>query len=101
MHSIGGASNVPTSFFFDAALELLEVREHFALLLHQEDPRVARVVIDEGGVVAASAERRRLSRSPYVRVYYVVVKKTIPRRKQCTTCVNRPLHVGTLLLYNN
>ena len=45
--------------------------EHFALLLHREDPRIARVVVDEGDVVAASAERRRLSRSPYVRVDYV------------------------------
>ena len=32
---------------------------------------------------------------------YIVVKKTVPRRKQGTTCVNRPLHVGTILLYNN
>ena len=45
--------------------------EHFALLLHREDPRVAQVVVDEGDVVAASAERRRLSRSPYVRVDYI------------------------------
>ena len=25
----------------------------------------------------------------------VVVKKTVPRRKPCIACVNRPLHVGT------
>ena len=62
---------MPTGLFFDLSLELLEVREHFALLLDREDPRVTRVVVDEGDVVAASAERRRLSRSPYVRVYYV------------------------------
>ena len=62
---------MPTGFFLDLSLEPLEVREHFALLLHREDPRVARVVIDEGDVVAASAERRRLSRSPYVRVDYL------------------------------
>ena len=57
-------------FFFDLSFELLKVGEHFALLHHQEDPRVARVVVDEGDVVAASAEHRRLSRSPYVRVDY-------------------------------
>ena len=57
---------MPTSFFFDLSLELLEVREHFSLLLHGEDPRVARVVVDEGDVIKASVERRRLSQSPYV-----------------------------------
>ena len=31
----------------------------------------------------------------------IVVKKTVPRRKPCTACVNRPLHMGTLLLYKN
>ena len=45
--------------------------EYFALLLHRIYPRVARVVVDEGDVVAASAERRRLSRSPYIQVDYV------------------------------
>ena len=29
-----------------------------------------------------------------------VVKKNVPGRKSCIACVNRPLHVGTLLLYN-
>ena len=62
---------MPTGFFFNSTIELLEVGEHFILLLFREDPCVARVVIDEGDVVAASAERRRLSRSPYVRVDYV------------------------------
>ena len=62
---------MPTGFFLDWTFEPLEVREHFTLLLHREDPRVVRVVVDEGDVVAASAERRRLSRSPYIRVYYI------------------------------
>ena len=62
---------MPIGFFLDLSLELLEVREHFALLLHREDPCVARVVVDEGDVVAASAECWRLSRSHYVRVNYV------------------------------
>ena len=62
---------MPTGFFLDLSLEPLEVREHFALLLHREDPRIARVVVNEGDIVAASAERRRLSWSPYVRMYYV------------------------------
>ena len=62
---------MPTDFFFNSALKLLEVGEHFALLFRWEDPRIARVVIDEGDVVAASADRRLLSWSPYIRVYYV------------------------------
>ena len=62
---------MPTGFFLNLYFDSLEVREHFAVLLHREDPRVTRVVIDEGDVVVASAERLRLSRSPYVRVYYV------------------------------
>ena len=60
-----------TGFFLGLAFEPLKVGEHFTLLLHREDPRVAQVVVDEGDVVATSAERRRLSRSPYIRVYYV------------------------------
>ena len=58
-------------FFLHLALELLEVGEHFSLLLYQEDPRVAGVVVDEGNVVAAPSNRRRLSRFPYIRVYDV------------------------------
>ena len=56
---------MPTGFFFDSSLELLEVGEHFTHLLHWVDPREALVVTDEGDVIAASAERRRLSWSPY------------------------------------
>ena len=51
------ASNVPTGFFLDLSLELLEVREHFALLLHREDPRVARVVIERMCVCVCVRER--------------------------------------------
>ena len=54
--------------FFDLALELLEVGEHFTLLLHREDLSVARVVVDEGYVISGSADRQHLSRSPYIRV---------------------------------
>ena len=46
-----------TDFFLDLSHELLEVSEHFTLLLHREDPFLTRVVIDEGDVVAASAAR--------------------------------------------
>ena len=60
-----------TGFFLDLSLELLEVREQFTLHVHPEDPHVARMVVDEGDVVAASAERQRLSRTPYIRVYYI------------------------------
>ena len=61
---------MPTGFFLHLALELLKVGEHCTLLLHREDPRVERVVVDEGDVVAASADRRHLSRSPCrIRVY--------------------------------
>ena len=56
---------MPTGFFFDSSLELLEVGEHFTHLLHWVDPREALVVTDEGDVIAASTERRRLSWSPY------------------------------------
>ena len=59
---------MPTNFFLDAAFQPLEVREHFAVLHHREDPCVERMVVDEGDVVAASTEHRRLSRSPYIRV---------------------------------
>ena len=62
---------MPSRSFLHLALELLEVGEHFALLLHREDPRVARVVVDEGDVVPISFERRCLSWSPYIRVDYV------------------------------
>ena len=62
---------MPTGFFLHLAFEPLKVGEHFALLLHRIYPRVARVVVDEGDVVAASAERRRLRQSPYVRVDYL------------------------------
>ena len=62
---------MPTHFFLHLALEVLEEGEHFILLLHREDPRVARVVVDKGDVVAASADRQCLSRSPYVQVDYV------------------------------
>ena len=60
-----------TNFFFDSSLELLEVGEDFSLLLHREDPCIVRVVINEGDVVAASANRRCLSRFLYVVVDYV------------------------------
>ena len=59
---------MPTGFFFDSAVELLEVGEHFALLLDWEDPHRAGVVVDEGNVVVASADRRDFSRSPYIQV---------------------------------
>ena len=62
---------MPTGFFLHLSLEILEVGEHFTTLLHREDPRVARVVVDGGDVVAASADHRRLSQSPYVRMDYV------------------------------
>ena len=62
---------MPTSFFFDLTLELLEVGEHLTLLLHLEDPCVARLVVDEGDVESVSADRRHFSRSPYIRVYDV------------------------------
>ena len=45
----------PIGFFLHLSLELLEVGEHFALLLLRKNPRVARVVVDEGDVVEASA----------------------------------------------
>ena len=62
---------MPTDFFLHLAFEPLKVGEHFALLLQRVYPRVVRVVVNEGDVVAASAERRHLSQSPYVRVDYV------------------------------
>ena len=62
---------MPTGFFFNLALELLEVEEHFVILLHRVDPRVARVVVDEGYVVSAFVDCQRLSQSPYIRVYDV------------------------------
>ena len=58
-------------FFFDLSLKLLEVGEHFTLLLDWEDPCVARVVVDEGDLRTTSSDRQCLSRSPYIRVYYV------------------------------
>ena len=58
-----------TGFFSDLALQLLEVGQHFALLLHREDPHVARVVVDEGDIVSASADLRCLSWSPYIQMY--------------------------------
>ena len=60
-----------TGFFLHLAFEPLNLGEHFAVLLHRVYPRVARVVVDKGDVVAASAELRCLSRSPYVQVDYV------------------------------
>ena len=58
---------MPTSFFFYSVLEFLEVGEHFALLLDREDPRVPRVVVDEGDVVTTSSDGQSLSRCPYIR----------------------------------
>ena len=52
---------MPIGFFLDPVLGLFEVGEHFTLLLHREDPRVARVVVNEGDVVAASTDRQHLS----------------------------------------
>ena len=43
-------------FFFYLDFELLEVGEHFTLLRHREDPYVARVVVDEGDVIATSSD---------------------------------------------
>ena len=62
---------MPTRFFIHLDLELLEVGEHFSLLLHREDPCVAGVVVDEGDVVLTSSDGRRLSWSLYVRVDHV------------------------------
>ena len=62
---------MPTDFFFDLGLELLEVGEHFALLLHRKDPCVVGVVVDEGDVVPTSSDGWYLSWSPYIRVDHV------------------------------
>ena len=62
---------MPTSGFFDFALEFLEVSEHFALMPHQVDLGIPGEVIDEEHVISASAECSRLHWSPYVGMDYV------------------------------
>ena len=70
LHPIVGIKYA-ADFFFDLALELLEVGEQFTALLHWEDQCVARVVVDVGDVITASSNRRLLSWFPYIQVYYL------------------------------
>ena len=57
---------MPTRSFFDLSFEPLEVFEYFTLLSHWVDPGVPGEVVDERDVIAASAERGYLGRSPYI-----------------------------------
>ena len=57
---------IMTSCLFDFILESLEEQEHFILLPHREYLGVPREVVDERGVVSASAESTYLGRSPYI-----------------------------------
>ena len=56
-------------FYF--VLELLEVREHFALLTHGIKLDVPGEVLDEHYIVTTTTECCRLGSSPYLLIYYI------------------------------
>ena len=60
------APHMKNGCLFDFVLELLEVREHFTLLLHREYLGVLGEVVDECHLVPASLECCRLGWSPHI-----------------------------------
>ena len=65
------ASYMTIGCLFDFILELLEVREHFALLTHGIKLDVPGEVLDEHYIVTTTTECCRLGWSPHIWMYYI------------------------------
>ena len=65
------ALDLSPCFHFDETFEVPKTFEDFTLLFNEIDPRVPRIVVDEGDEISTPAKTNVLCRPPYIRIYQV------------------------------